>query len=294
MEEADKTTTTKTEEVNGSTGYKTETVKTEKENGDFVEKTVETSPTGEATEKTASKTTNADNSVTTTEGSKAADGTSTALERTTQTTGDFEQKYFEMDATGKVVLAETSSKTTAADGTITEKVETKDQTGTKETEVKKDATGAVTDISTKETTLAGKTTETAYDAQGASVSVSNIKTTDSVLVIPATVKGAETGEVFPVTEIGAGALEGQSLESVSIPESVTKVDKNAFKDCGMTELDIEGKVTKNMFAKNSLKNNGTGKKGKGLTITVDSKKDAKVLKKQLAKAGAKKAKVAVR
>ena len=49
-----------------------------------------------------------------------------------------------------------------------------------------------------------------------------------------------------------------------------------------------------MFAKNSLKDNGTGKKGKGLTITVDSKKDAKVLKKQLAKAGAKKAKVVVR
>ncbi len=59
-------------------------------------------------------------------------------------------------------------------------------------------------------------------------------------------------------------------------------------------MDIEGKIDKKMFAKNSLKDNGIGKKGKGLTITVDSKKDAKALKKQLAKAGAKKAKVVVR
>ena len=292
VENADKSKVTQTTSEDATTGTKTESAKEEKENGDFVEKTVITDSTGATTEKTASQTTNEDKSVTTTEGNKNVDGTSDMLEKTEQTNGDFEQKYYEMDAAGKVTLAETASKTTAADGTVTEKVETKDQTGTKETEVKKDATGKTTDISTKETSLDGKTTEATYEPQGTSVAVSNIKSTDSVLVIPATVKGAEA--VFPVTEIGAGALEGQSLESVSIPETITKVDKNAFSGCGITEMDIEGKITKKMFAKNSLKDNGTGKKGKGLTITVDSKKDAKTLKKQLAKAGAKKAKVVVR
>ena len=44
-----------------------------------------------------------------------------------------------------------------------------------------------------------------------------------------------------------------------------------------------------MLGKNALKGNGTGKKGKGLTISVDSKKDAKKLRNQLKKAGAPKA-----
>ena len=49
-----------------------------------------------------------------------------------------------------------------------------------------------------------------------------------------------------------------------------------------------------MLGKNALKGNGTGENCKGLTIIVDSKKDAKALKKQLKKAGAKGAKVVVK
>ena len=48
-----------------------------------------------------------------------------------------------------------------------------------------------------------------------------------------------------------------------------------------------------MFGKNALKGNGTGKKGKGLTIYVASKKDMKQMKKALKKAGVPKAKIKV-
>ena len=96
-----------------------------------------------------------------------------------------------------------------------------------------------------------------------------------------------------MTEISAGACQGQQIEKVIIPESVEKIDVGAFKDCGITEIHISGKVEKGMLAKNALAGNGTGKKGKGLSITVESKKDQKALKKQLKKAGAPKAKVKV-
>ena len=36
-------------------------------------------------------------------------------------------------------------------------------------------------------------------------------------------------------------------------------------------------ITKKLFAKNALKGNGTGKKGKGLVIRVASKKDQELL-----------------
>ena len=109
-------------------------------------------------------------------------------------------------------------------------------------------------------------------------------------VIPDTVTGPSK-ESFKVTEIGRKALNGLKLDSVTLPDTIVKVDMEAFKDCGLTELNITGKVTKKLFEKNALKGNGTGKKGKGLTIRVASKKDQKLMKKLLKKAGAPKAKV---
>ena len=102
------------------------------------------------------------------------------------------------------------------------------------------------------------------------------------------------GETYPVTKIGKDVLKGQNIESVTIPESVNKLNPGAFKDCGITEIHISGNVEKGMLGKNALKGNGTGENCKGLTIIVDSKKDAKTLKKQLKKAGAKGAKVMVK
>ena len=98
-------------------------------------------------------------------------------------------------------------------------------------------------------------------------------------------------ETFTVSEIGEGAFEGQKLKTVTLPDTIKKVDTNAFKDCGITELNVNGKVTKKLFAKNSLSGCGSKSKGKGLTINVQSKRDMKQMKKLLKRAGAAKAKV---
>ena len=92
-----------------------------------------------------------------------------------------------------------------------------------------------------------------------------------------------------MAEIGKDALKGQKVSEITIPETVNKIDAGALKDCGITEIIITGAVEKGMLGKNSLKGNGTGKKGKGLSITVNSKKEAKKLRNQLKKAGAPKA-----
>ncbi|MBQ7724738.1 MAG: hypothetical protein IJT63_03915 [Lachnospiraceae bacterium] len=74
----------------------------------------------------------------------------------------------------------------------------------------------------------------------------------------------------------------------------------------MTDLTLEGDIGKKMLGKDCLAGNGAtsgrnakpgivhrDKNGKGLTIHVKDKKSQKNLKKQLKKAGAKKAKVKV-
>ena len=78
-----------------------------------------------------------------------------------------------------------------------------------------------------------------------------------------------------------------------IPETVDKIDAGALKDCGITEIHISGNINKGLLGKDALAGNGTGKKGRGLTFMVDSKKDAKKLSKQLKKAGVPKAKVKI-
>ena len=113
---------------------------------------------------------------------------------------------------------------------------------------------------------------------------------DDVLIIPGTITGLGQ-ETFTVSEIGEGAFEGQKLKTVTLPDTITKVDTNAFKDCGITELNVNGKVTKKLFAKNSLSGCGKKSKSKGLTINVQSKRDMKQMKKLLKRAGAAKAKV---
>jgi len=61
----------------------------------------------------------------------------------------------------------------------------------------------------------------------------------------------------------------------------------------MTELNVTGKVTKKLFAKDSLSGCGNKSKGKGLTINVRSKRDMKQMKKNLKMAGVAKAKVKI-
>ena len=80
-----------------------------------------------------------------------------------------------------------------------------------------------------------------------------------------------------------------------------------MKNTGLQIIEFEGAISVNMLGKDCLarcgktstKNAQSGvvsrdKKGKGLTIYVQSKKDKKILQKQLKKAGAPKAKIKVR
>ena len=98
------------------------------------------------------------------------------------------------------------------------------------------------------------------------------------------------GKSIPVTTIGEGAIP--AVETVNVGENVNKIEKNAFKDSGAKTINFTSKVTKSMFDKNSLAGAG-GKKGKGLKITVQTKKDQKAMKKALKKAGVPKAKVKI-
>ncbi|MBQ9550164.1 MAG: InlB B-repeat-containing protein [Lachnospiraceae bacterium] len=296
------TVTTTVEEENGTkniqtitedplTGEKTETGRTEQADGSYIQKTVTTLENGQTTETTESKTKNEDGSVTTTEGTKAADGTSTFLEKTEQTTGDFEQTFIVQDETGKTVGSEVSSKTTDPETkAITEKKEVRDAYGNAEqTVISKEASGTVTGVSFKDTDSSGKNTESSFDAgEKNTLILSEIKTNGTSIEIPAYIEGVD-GEAYPVTGIGKDALKGQKVSEITIPETVNKIDTGALKDCGITEINITGSVEKGMLGKNALKGNGTGKKGKGLTISVDSKKDAKKLRNQLKRAGAPKA-----
>ena len=47
---------------------------------------------------------------------------------------------------------------------------------------------------------------------------------------PGSIAGIDQ-ETFIVSEIGKGAFEGQKLGAVTHPDSIVKVDTDAFKDC---------------------------------------------------------------
>ena len=241
------------------------------------------------------KVTQANGDYVSTETKKDANGAvteTTAASKTTSGT-DYEEKSETKDGNGTVIESfENSKKTDAATGETTEVSAKANRDGSAEsTEIKKDATGNVNSLVTSET-KAGVTTGATYEGTADGLKLDSLTTADKDVVID-TVSGIAAGETYPVTEIGEEAFAGNELDSVTLGESVTSVNKKAFADCGMTELNINGTVTKKMFAKNSLKGNGTKKKGKGLTINVASKKDKKAMKKQAKKAGVPKAKIVV-
>ena len=143
-----------------------------------------------------------------------------------------------------------------------------------------------------ETSAEGSKETRNYTIDGESAVLDSL-TTDSDKVIISSKLESLDGKSRQVTVIGKGALNGQKVGEVTIPESVGKVEEQGLANAGIRVLRIQGKIEKGMFGKNALKGNGTGKKGKGMEILVDSRKDAKALKNQLKKAGAGKANVSV-
>ena len=193
------------------------------------------------------------------------------------------------------MIGRKSSKTTAADGSVTEVESVQNRDGSASSlQVAKDSTGAVDSIEVSTTSAAGVTETANYEGKtDGSLTLAGMETASSDLVIPDTITGVNPTESYIVTRIGEEAFEGQKLDSVTLPTTISTVDKNAFKDCGITKLNITGKVNKTLLEKNALKGNGSGKKGKGLTINVTTRKYQKALKKQLKKAGVPKAEVEV-
>ena len=313
--ESDKTVKTR-ETIENKDGSKVETVRTEKE-GYLIEKTVETTSDGKTREVSHSVITDeATRAVTETKTTVDTDGSTTESSRTTQTNKDFKEVYVEKDKNQNLIEAKEISRVSdpaTGRATETEKIISGDGTS-KETKIVKGSDEKVLSFSETQTSSDGFTTGSEYSGKkdgtlkldsmsmvSAPVAMkASLKTADdellgadsASLMIPGTITGIEQ-ETFIVSEIGNGAFKGLKLSSVTLPDTLKKVDEDAFRDCGITELNISGRVNKGMFGKNALSGCGTGKKGKGLTINVQSKKDAKALKKQLKKAGAKGAKVIV-
>ena len=143
-----------------------------------------------------------------------------------------------------------------------------------------------------------------YAVSGDNVTLSNVDTNASEIAIGDTIPAAD-GKTYKVDTVGDGAMKGlQNLTTAAFGSGIREIGKQAMQGCkklialifGVTGLrqnttsvkGLTGDAGKIVLGKNCLK--GTSKK---LIIGVETKADKKAVKKQLKKAGNKKAKVKV-
>ena len=159
-----------------------------------------------------------------------------------------------------------------------------------ETTFEKDKDGNVTGVTAEERDKDGNGVKESFSmGEDGSLILASAETTGDTLIIPDSVTDRQ-GNTYPITTLAKGSIP--AVETVYIGENVTLIDKGAFLDSGVKLIRLEGSVQKGMFDKNSLKGAG-GKKGKGLKIEVQTKKDKKAMKSALKKAGVPKAKVKI-
>ena len=159
-----------------------------------------------------------------------------------------------------------------------------------ETTFEKDKDGKVTGVTAEERDTDGNGVKKSFDVnEDGNLILTSVETTGDTLIIPDSVTDRQ-GRNYPITTLAKGSIP--DVETVYIGENVNRIENGAFTDSGVKLIRFDGPVQKGMLEKDSLKGAG-GKKGKGLTIYVQSKKDQKALKKQLKKAGAPKAKVKI-
>ena len=159
-----------------------------------------------------------------------------------------------------------------------------------ETTFEKDKDGKVTGVTAEERDADGNGVKESFDVnEDGNLILTSVETTGDTLIIPDSVTDRQ-GRNYPITTLAKGSIP--DVETVYIGENVNRIENGAFMDSGVKLIRFDGPVQKGMLEKDSLKGAG-GKKGKGLTIYVQSKKDQKALKKQLKKAGAPKAKVKI-
>jgi hypothetical protein len=96
-----------------------------------------------------------------------------------------------------------------------------------------------------------------YTTNNNAITITGYSGSESVLVIPNSING------YPVTSIGDAAFENSSLISVTIPNSVTRIEDQAFMECyGLASLIIPDSVTfigTNAFTYSGLTNVAIGK-----------------------------------
>ncbi len=263
--------------------------------------------------------------VTETHEAETAEG-KTVYEKVTQANEDFTEKTEVFSPEGLLIQSDESSKETAADGTVTEK-EKNFTDGVTAEQTKVTGTDGSSTVSSKLTLVNGDVSEQTVknDGKGA-VEITGSDTLDgqkSEYALSGTENGltltketgakgtwtvfdvfaADDGKSYPVVALGAGVFENnKELTSLTVGEGIVTFEKGALAGCAnLTELNLtgvapneavvasNGKSKSNIkLMKNSLK--GTNKK---LKIFVKTKADQKAVKKQLKKAGNKKAKVKV-
>ena len=109
-----------------------------------------------------------------------------------------------------------------------------------------DSSDAATDIISTDEGLPIKY-ETVFDPVGSATIAKTVKSTTYTgkcvpLVIPDTV--IIDGEQYEVKIIGESSFAGWNIDSITIPDTITRIEKNAFKGCGtVKEIHLNGRLT---------------------------------------------------
>ena len=228
----------------------------------------------------------------------------------TEPNKDYKETFVAKDPEGNPTETKEASRETDAKGTVTEKSRVENENGIleKESVTKEDGSGSISETKTVGDTVSGSTVTfgaegkaekiSTLEQQGeekstveyqvgekGSLTLRKVETTGTEVVIPSEIKAAD-GKVYVVVAIGKNVLkECAGVTQLVLPETVKKILPKALKKAkDLRGLTVFGGTK---FGSNSLK--GTSK---NLTIwVIGSKKDVKAIRKQMKKAGNRKARV---
>ena len=265
--------TTTTEYTDGSVG-----VKVEETNGDGTRIVSET-----VTGKDGSRTSRIVET--------AADSSRIETSIESDANGNTSTKVVTTDKDGNVVLTETGSETRdPLEGKVTRSrsVTSADGASAEQVEVFSDGDGMV---SYKITDKEGNTRSERYEVIGGNAILREVAGSSGDIIVPDKIKDLNDRE-YPVTVLGVGALDGVKVSCLTLGANIQKVETGALNGQDGLKKIIVTKAWKKMFEKDSLKG-AAGKKGKGLKMFVKNKKEKKVVKNQLRRAGVPKATVKI-
>ena len=78
-----------------------------------------------------------------------------------------------------------------------------------------------------------------YNLEGETATISDYRGYEAVIVVPEVVYDGE--ESYPVTKIGEGAFEDCDMIAITLPQTITRIEKKAFKNCSnLAEIQLPG------------------------------------------------------